>query len=95
MIRPDLPSENVSAYQRIVHADGISVYSEATRSRDQNSPDALLFGTVSDLLFEIKTVSQIISDNKGSKEDGASKRYRIIINDIFHHHFNTHVSFKV
>ena len=71
-IRKDRPIENASPYQKIVHADEISVYSQETRSNDQNSPDALLFGTVTHLLFEIKTVSQIISDNKGSKEDGAS-----------------------
>ncbi len=72
-IRRDQPIEKVSTHHKTVQAEEISVaIEEPKKSETQISSDVLLVGSVSDLLQEIKTLSNIISDTKGSKEDGAS-----------------------
>jgi len=70
IVRSDQHIQRTNTHQNIVPAEEISIASDEVRnSEDLASLDRLLIGTVSDLLHEIETLSKIISDNAGTKED--------------------------
>ncbi|WP_276374286.1 hypothetical protein [Chryseolinea sp. H1M3-3] len=71
-IKNEQPSETISSNQKVVSSTEISISENASNTAAKYLEDALLIGTVSDLLQEIKVISDMIAESKGNGEDAAS-----------------------
>lgn len=71
-IKNEQPSETISSNQKVVSSTEISISENASDTAAKYLEDALLIGTVSDLLQEVKVIADMITESTGNKEDAAS-----------------------
>lgn len=71
-IKNEQPSGTISSNQKVVSSTEISISENASNTAAKYLEDALLIGTVSDLLQEIKVIADMIAESKGNKGDAAS-----------------------
>lgn len=58
-------------YHQNLDSHDLTVEPSDSTASIANTEDALLIGTVSDLLNEIKVLTRVLSESKGSKDDGS------------------------
>lgn len=71
-IKNEQPTETIPSNQKVVSSSEVSISENASDTAVQYLEDALLIGTVSDLLQEVKIIADMIAESKGNKEDAAS-----------------------
>ena len=82
-IKSELPVKNISPNQNLVSSTEISISENASNTAAKYLEDALLIGTVSDLLQEIKTIADMIVESRGMKDDAASA-FQALLKNYLH-----------
>ncbi len=81
-IKNEQPSETISSNQKVVRSAEISISENTSDTAAKYLEDALLIGTVSDVLQEIKVIADMIAESKGNKEDAASAFQSLLKNHL-------------